>query len=62
MKSNIVAALIIAVGLVVAAFLHSGRYYVLRVDSVTVVRVDRWTGKTQIIVTDADERFLRGRP
>ena len=52
MNRNIIAALILATGLIAAALLHSGRYYVLRVDGDTVVRVDRWTGETKIIETD----------
>lgn len=53
MKSNIIAAAILAVGLIIAAFLHTGRYYVMRVDADTVVRVDRWTGKTKVIETES---------
>lgn len=51
MKSNIIAAAILAVGLVVAAFIYKGRYYVLIVDSGTMVRVDRWTGEAKVIET-----------
>ena len=62
MKHNIIAATIVALGLIVAAFLYSGRYYVLALDSGVAVKVDRWTGETKIIETEeaADERFLKG--
>jgi hypothetical protein len=53
MKQNVLAAAILAVGLVLAAFLFAGRYYVLKVDSDTVVSVDRWTGKTKIIEVES---------
>ena len=49
MKHNIIAAVILAVGLVLAAFVHSGRYYVVVLEEGAAVRVDRWTGKTMII-------------
>jgi hypothetical protein len=49
---NIIAASILAVGLIVAAFLHSGRYYVLVLEQGVAVRVDRWTGSTKIINSD----------
>ena len=49
MKHNIIAAAILGICLVVAAFIYKGRYYVLIVNSGTVVRVDGWTGDTKII-------------
>ena len=49
MNRNIIAAIIVAVGLVRAAFLLTGRYYVLRVSADTVVRLDRWTGETKVV-------------
>jgi hypothetical protein len=45
MKSNVIAAAILAAGLVLAAFLFSGRYYVLVLEEGTAIRVDRWTGE-----------------
>jgi len=45
MKHNIIAAVILAAGLVLAAFVFSGRYYVLVLDEGTAIRVDRWTGE-----------------
>jgi hypothetical protein len=44
---NIVAAIIVAGGLITAAFLSSGRYVVTRLDQQTLARTDRWTGDTQ---------------
>lgn len=49
MKGNIIAATILAVGLVLAAFLYSGRYSVVVLDKGVALRVDRWTGETEII-------------
>jgi len=51
MKLNIVAAAILALGLVVAAFIFSGRYYFLRLDQCTVARGDRLTGSVEVIQT-----------
>ena len=53
MKHNITAAVILSVGLIAAAFLYSGRYYVLVAGSDVAVRVDRWTGETKMICTSA---------
>ena len=44
--------------LIAAAFLHTGRYYVLTVDKGVAVRVDRWTGETKRI----DVESLKGCP
>lgn len=49
MKTNIIAASILAAGLIVATILHTGRYYVLAVESGVVIKVDRWTGKIKMI-------------
>lgn len=54
MKNNIVAAFIVALGLVTAAFVNSGRYYALVANQNTVVTVDRWTGRTDQINTSTD--------
>ena len=51
MNRNIMAAIIVAAGLVAAAFLYSGRYYVLVLESGSAIRVDRWTGQTKMICT-----------
>ena len=48
MKHNIIAAIIIAVGLIVAAFLFTGRYYLVRLDEQTLARLDRWTGHVKV--------------
>jgi hypothetical protein len=44
MKANIIAAVIIAVGIVMAGFVIGGRYQITRVDEYTTHRIDRWTG------------------
>ena len=51
---NIIAASILGVCLIVAAFIFSGRYYVIAVDKGVAVRVDRWTGKTETIRTNTE--------
>ena len=53
MKHNIIAAAILASGLVLAAFVHSGRYYAIAADKGVIARVDRWTGETKIITTNS---------
>jgi len=50
MKQNIIAAAILAVGLIVASFLLAGRYSLLRWDDRQVVRLDHWTGEIKIYV------------
>lgn len=47
MNRNIIAALILAVGLIAAAFLYAGRYHFIRVDKCTVAKADRFTGKVE---------------
>ena len=57
MKQNIVAATILAVGLIFAAFVASGgRYYFIRLDAEHVARGDRWTGKVET-VTVRDKKW-----
>jgi hypothetical protein len=67
MKHNVVAAIIVAIGLVVAAFVHTGRYYIVAVGGGKAVRVDRWTGKTKVVSANGpdwlsgdDKNWLRG--
>lgn len=62
MKHNIIAAAILAVALVIAAFLHAGRYYLVAVGNGSAVRIDRWTGKTKSIDTakNGDWDFVTG--
>jgi hypothetical protein len=45
MKHNVISAIILALGLIVAALVYSGRYYFVRLNDCTVARGDRWTGK-----------------
>ncbi len=45
MKHNIIAAAILALGLVVAAFLFTGRYYFIRLNECEIARGDKWTGR-----------------
>ena len=53
MKYNIVAAVVLALGLIGAAFLYGGRYYFIRLDRTHIVKADRWTGKvTAVTVKD----------
>jgi len=49
MKHNIIAAVILGICLIVAAFLFGGRYYFIRSDKCIVIRGDRWTGETEFI-------------
>ena len=44
MKSNIAAALIIALGLIVGGFLAGGRYSFAATEGGSVARLDRYTG------------------
>jgi hypothetical protein len=53
MKSNIIAASILGICLVVAAFIFSGRYYFVRLEQCTVARGDRWTGKVEAVALEA---------
>jgi hypothetical protein len=54
MKENVFAAIILSIGVIAAAFVHAGRYYALVANGNTVVRVDRWTGETKVIVTNGE--------
>jgi hypothetical protein len=49
MKHNIVAAVVLGVCLIAAAIIFSGRYYFIRVDSCSIARGDRWTGKVETV-------------
>lgn len=44
MRSNIIAAAILAAGLAVGGFLAGGRYSMHVIDRQTAIRLDRWTG------------------
>ena len=44
MKNNIIAASIIAVGLIVAGFLSGGRYSAVHTRGDQFLLLDRWTG------------------
>jgi hypothetical protein len=44
MKHNIIAAIVLAIGLIAAALIYTGRYYAVRLDAETIARMDRWTG------------------
>jgi len=57
MKQNIIAASIIALGLIVAGALEGGRYYVVRLDNHRIVRMNRWTGDVKIIDAAAQSEF-----
>ena len=46
MKQNIIAAALLGICLIVAAFVHTGRYYALAIGDGEAIKVDRWTGKT----------------
>ena len=48
MKSNIVAAVILGLCLIVAALLFGGRYSVAQFSSDKIARLDRWTGSLTI--------------
>ena len=51
LNHNIIGAIALSIGLIVAAFLYGGRYYFIRLDECTIARGDRWTGKVQAIPT-----------
>lgn len=50
MRSNIIAAVILAVGLIVGGFLAGGRYSMHVIDSQTAIRLDHWTGDISMCV------------
>lgn len=54
MKSNIIAAAILALGLVAAGFMIGGRYYFMRLDTEFVARGDRWTGSVEVVCVGED--------
>ena len=51
MKHNIIAAAVLGLCLIVAAVIHTGRYYFIRVGNCSVARADRWTGKVTTIAS-----------
>lgn len=62
MKQNVIAAAILAFGLIVAAFLFAGRYTMTRLDENTVARVDRWTGRMTVCSAYYDGLRCRSFP
>jgi len=61
MKQNIIAAVIIAIGLIAAGFLYGGRYYFIRLDECTVARGDRFTGEVSNAGPITEECWLKSR-
>lgn len=55
MKAIIIAAAIIALGLIVAGFLFGGRYYFVDLGKCVVARGDRWTGDVETVSFSACE-------
>lgn len=47
MKRNVIAAIVLGICLIAAAFLYAGRYYFIRVDKCTVAKADRFTGEVE---------------
>ncbi len=50
MKASLLPALVIAAGLALGGFLAGGRYTIVRGDSNTVARLDRFTGEVSMCV------------
>jgi len=48
MKTLIWPAIVIALGLIVASFVISGRYQIVRASEAGAFRLDRWTGEFAI--------------
>ena len=62
MRYNIIAATILALGLVLATVAYSGRYYFVRLNECTVARGDRWTGSVEAVaLTDNGECIHHSR-
>ena len=55
MHHNVIAAAIIAFGLIVAAFMLGGRYTMVRTNDFGIVRLDRWTGTASICAEFQDD-------
>jgi len=48
MNANVVAATILAIGLVAGGFLAGGRYSISQLDANHVAKLDRWTGGLEV--------------
>lgn len=55
MNQSTVAAAILAIGLLGAAFLFGGRYQIVRVSDDSVMRLDKWGGEVSICAQWEDD-------
>lgn len=62
MKANIVAAAILALGLIVGGFCVGGRYEFILVQGNELARLDRFTGEVSMCVSGAECGFKLDRP
>lgn len=58
-RSRLIAAAIIAVGLIVGGFLAGGRYEMASSGGNSVTRLDRWTGQIEACITDSADPASR---
>ena len=58
MNERILSSAILALGIVLAAFLIGGRYTILELDESNVWRLDRYTGKIWICGAETDDGIL----
>ena len=56
-KATVIAAAIIALGIVGHGFLESGRFTLTRVSDGIAFRLDRWTGSVQVCGYWSDATF-----
>ena len=52
MKANLIAAAILAVGLIIGGFMSGGRYQIVHVQGNELARLDRFTGEVLKCMND----------